>query len=83
MLRLAGSGTCSRKIAVMLRIARSTVQDNLKRAAMAGLRLPLASDLTDDVLKAKLFVHPGASGASDCANGPTKDRFRLSPRSQA
>ena len=59
MLRLAGSGTSSREIAVMLGIARSTVQDNLKRAAMAGLSWPLASDLTDDVLEAKLFVHPG------------------------
>ncbi|MFW8642116.1 hypothetical protein ACOJBO_01900 [Rhizobium beringeri] len=35
------------------------MQDNLKRAAMAGLSWPLASDLTDDVLEAKLFVHPG------------------------
>ncbi|KNY33408.1 MULTISPECIES: IS21 family transposase [Rhizobium/Agrobacterium group] len=59
MLRLAGSGTSSREIAVMLGIARSTVQDNLKRAAMVGLSWPLASDLTDDVLEAKLFVHPG------------------------
>jgi transposase len=59
MLRLAGSGTSSREIAVMLGIARSTVQDNLKRAAMAGLSWPLASDLTDDVLEAKRFVHPG------------------------
>jgi transposase len=59
MLRLAGSGTSSREIAVMLGIARSTVQDNLKRAAMAGLSWPLASDLTDSVLEAKLFVHPG------------------------
>lgn len=39
MLRLAGSGTSSREIAVMLGIARSTVQDNLKRAAMAGLSI--------------------------------------------
>ena len=33
MLRLAGSGTSSREIAVVLGIARSTVQDNLQRAA--------------------------------------------------
>ena len=37
MLRLAGSGTSSREIAVVLGVARSTVQDNLKRAALAGL----------------------------------------------
>lgn len=41
MLRLAGSGTSSREIAVMLGVARSTVQDNLKQAATAGLTWPL------------------------------------------
>ncbi|WP_202595633.1 sigma factor-like helix-turn-helix DNA-binding protein, partial [Rhizobium leucaenae] len=41
MLRLAASGTSSREIAVVLGIARSTVQDNLQRAAAAGLNWPL------------------------------------------
>nr|WP_315860451.1 sigma factor-like helix-turn-helix DNA-binding protein [Rhizobium leguminosarum] len=36
MLRLAASGTSSREIAVVLGIARSTVQDNLQRAAALG-----------------------------------------------
>ncbi|WP_245276630.1 helix-turn-helix domain-containing protein, partial [Rhizobium leucaenae] len=47
MLRLAASGTSSREIAVVLGIARSTVQDNLQRAAAAGLNWPLPGDLTD------------------------------------
>jgi IS30 family transposase len=59
MLLLADSGTSSSEIAVMLGFARSTVRNNLKRAAMVGMSWPLASDLTGDVLKAKLFVHPG------------------------
>jgi transposase len=59
MLRLAGSGTSSREIAVMLGVARSTVQDNLKRAAMAGLTWPLPGELTDDALEHRLFARAG------------------------
>ena len=50
MLRLAGDGTSAREIAQRLGIARSTVQDNLKRAATAELSWPLPGDLTDDAL---------------------------------
>ena len=59
MLRLAADGTSIREIAEMLGIARSTVQDNLKRAAAAGLSWPLTGDLTDDVLANKLFSPRG------------------------
>lgn len=59
MLRLAGSGTSSREIATILGIARSTVQDNLKRAATAGLSWPLSGDLTDDALEHRLFTRAG------------------------
>ncbi|WP_292474243.1 proline racemase family protein [Mesorhizobium sp.] len=55
MVRLAGSGTSSREIAVVLSIARSTVQDNLRRAAAVGLTWPLPGELTDDALEHKLF----------------------------
>ena len=37
-------------------VARSTVQDNLKRAAAIGLAWPLAAELTDDVLEQRLFA---------------------------
>ena len=50
MLRLAGDGRSSRDIAVTLGVARSTVQDNLKRAAAAGLSWPLPGELTDDAI---------------------------------
>lgn len=59
MLRLAGSGTSSREIAVVLGVARSTVQDNLKRAALSGLTWPLPGELTDDVLEHRLFARAG------------------------
>lgn len=51
MLRLAAGGTSSREIAVVLGIARSTVQDNLRRAAAVGLNWPLPGELTDDALE--------------------------------
>ncbi|WP_210162307.1 helix-turn-helix domain-containing protein, partial [Martelella mediterranea] len=54
MLRLAGDGTSTREIALTLGVARSTVQDNLKRAAAAGLRWPLCGDLTDDAIEDRL-----------------------------
>jgi len=59
MLRLAGSGTSSREIAVVLGVARSTVQDNLKRAAQVGLTWPLPGELTDDALEHRLFARAG------------------------
>ena len=64
LLRLAHSGASSREMARTLGLARSTVQENLKRAEDAGLRWPLPGDLTDDVLEHRLFSHAGVkSGA--------------------
>jgi transposase len=59
MLRPAGDGTSSREIAQRLGIARSTVQDNLKRAAVSELSWPLPGDLTDDALENRLFARAG------------------------
>lgn len=63
MLRLAGDGTSAREIAQRLGIARSTVQDNLKRAAAAGLSWPLPGDLSDDALENRLFARAGSGRA--------------------
>ena len=50
----------------MLGAARSTVQDNLKRAEAAGLAWPLGAEITDAVLEQRLFaragVRPGVRG---------------------
>ncbi|NJO53571.1 MAG: IS21 family transposase [Bacteroidales bacterium] len=59
MLRLHGDGVSAREIGRHLGVARSTVQENLKRAAAAGLCWPLPGELTDDVLEHRLFAHAG------------------------
>jgi transposase len=65
MLRLAHEGVSAREIGRRLGVARSTIQDNLKRAAAAGLAWPLPEDLTDDALEKRLFARSadGATGA--------------------
>lgn len=59
MLRLAGDGVSSREIAETLGVARSTLQDNLRRATAAGLSWPLPGELTDDAIEARLFDRAG------------------------
>ena len=59
MLRLARDGVSAREIGRTLGVARSTVQDNLKRAEAAGLRWPLPAEITDPVLEQRLFAPAG------------------------
>ncbi|GHE81555.1 hypothetical protein GCM10019059_44360 [Camelimonas fluminis] len=59
MLRLAHGGVSAREIGRVLGIARSTVQDNLGRAAQTGLTWPLPAELTDDALAGRLFTRSG------------------------
>src|SRR5215212_2930832 len=59
MLRLAREGVSAREIGRTLGVARSTVQDNLKRAEAAGLVWPLGSEITDAVLEQRLFARSG------------------------
>src|SRR4051794_17859107 len=59
MLRLAREGVSAREIGRTLGVARSTVQDNLKRAEAAGLRWPLPAEITDPVLEQRLFALAG------------------------
>src|ERR1700710_1041151 len=59
MLRLAREGVSAREIGRTLRIARSTVQDNLGRASAAGLVWPLGPEITDAVLEERLFARAG------------------------
>ncbi len=62
LLRLRSDGVSVRDIADLLGIARSTVQDGIGRAATAALiSWPLPADLTDDVLKGKLFAQQGTT----------------------
>lgn len=59
MLRLARDGVSAREIGRRLGVARSTIQDNLRRADAAGLAWPLPAELTDDVLEHRLFARAG------------------------
>ncbi len=59
MLRLSRDGISVRDIAERLGIARSTVQENLKRAEQAGLSWPLPGELTDEALEGRLFARAG------------------------
>jgi len=54
-----GAGASSRTIGQELGIAPSTVREYLARAAAAGVGWPLAADVTDESLMARLFVNAG------------------------
>jgi transposase len=61
LLRLHHGGVSAREMGRRLGVARSTIQDNLKRAAAAGLAWPLADDVTDEVLEQRVFGRAGAA----------------------
>jgi hypothetical protein len=64
MLRLHHDGVSAREIERRLGAVRSTIQDNLKRAAASGLTWLLPAELTDDELEQRLFarmaIKPGS-----------------------
>ena len=55
VLRLKAAGLSDRKIAAAIGSARSTVQECLRRAREAGIAWPLAQDLNDEALHARLY----------------------------
>jgi len=59
MLRLHHDGLGAREIGRRLGVARSTIQDNLKRAQVAELFWPLPPDLSEEELERRLFSHGG------------------------
>ena len=61
LLRLHHDGVSAREIGRRLGVARSTIQDNLKRAAAAGLAWPLADGVTDEALERQLFGRAGVA----------------------
>ena len=77
LLRLHHDGVSAREIGRRLGAARSTIQDNLKRAAAAGLAWPLAEGVTDDALPSSL-VAPGSRKASGGGSSRTGRPWRAS-----
>ena len=64
LLRLHHDGVSAREIGRRLGVARSTIQDNLKRAAAAGLAWPLADRVTDEALERQLSGRAGVAQGS-------------------
>ena len=69
-LRLHHDGASAREIGRSLGVARSTIQDNLKRAAAAGLAWPLADDITEELWKLGCLDGPGSRKAN--GGGPNR-----------
>jgi hypothetical protein len=78
MLRLAREGLSARAIGRMLGVARSTVQDNLKRAEAAGLAWPLGAEITDAILEQRCSREPACGPA--CAGGSNRTGARWCAR---
>src|ERR1700681_1150962 len=55
ILRLHHDGVSAREIGRTLGVARSTIQDNLRRAQASGIAWPVPAELTDDILEQRLF----------------------------
>jgi transposase len=62
MLRLHHDGVSAREIGRTLGVARSTIQDNLRRAQASGIGWPVPAELTDDILEQRLFARTGTKG---------------------
>lgn len=78
MLRPARDGVSAREIGRTLGVARSTIQDNLKRASAAGLACPLAGDLTMPFLNSAYLPMPASGAASAGAGSRIGPRWRVS-----
>ena len=73
IMRLHHEGLSTREIARAVGLARSTVQDALKRAVAAKLSWPLPDDLTDEVLEARLFTRAGGGFGAGVRKRPEPD----------
>ena len=73
IMRLDHEGLSARGIAAAAGLARSTVQDALRRAVAAKLSWPLPDDLTDDMLEARLFARVGGAVGAGARKRPEPD----------
>ena len=62
-LRLHHDGVSAREIGRTLGVARSTIQDNLRRAQASGIAWPVPAELTDDILEQRLFARTGTQAS--------------------
>jgi len=73
ILRLHHEGASAREIVRAVGVARSTVQDALKRAEAAKLSWPLPDEVTDEVLEARLFARVGGGVVTGARKRPEPD----------
>jgi transposase len=78
ILRLHYEGTPTRDIVRVTGIARTTIQRTLERSKAAGLVWPLAEEITDEVLEARLFAGAGTKSGSGVRKHPEPDWAELS-----
>ena len=81
LLRLHHDGVSAREIGRRLGVARSTIQDNLKRAATAGLAWPLGTASPTRLWSANSLVAPGSRKASGGGSGQTGLPWRVNEAS--
>ena len=72
LLRLHQGGVSAREIGRRLGVARSTIRDNLKRAAAAGLAWPLADNVTSS--------RAVEVGGQTCEEGSEHDKAAVGDR---
>lgn len=73
IMRLHHEGTSAREIARAVGVARSTVQDAVKRAGAAKLAWPLPDDVSDEDLEGRLFARPIGGIGSGARKRPEPD----------
>jgi len=83
MLRLHHDGVSARAIGRTLGVARSTIQDNLRRARASGIAWLLPAELTDDILEQRLFARAGMKTAYADAASRIGERWRASSNVRA
>ena len=81
MLRLHHDGVSAREIGRTLGVARSTIQDNLRRAQAIGIAWPVPAELTDDILEQRLFARTGSKDSRFHLGGDRRppQPFALTP----
>lgn len=78
ILRLHHEGASAREIVRAVGVARSTVQDALKRASAAGLDWPLPDGMSDAELENRLFTRAGGGVGKGARKRPEPDWAEMS-----
>jgi IS30 family transposase len=81
MLRLHHDRVSARENGRTLGVARSAIQDNLRRAQASGISWPVPAELTGDILEQRPFTR--AARRQACADAASRIGERWRARSSA